>query len=259
MDTAANTIAKRDVGKRDAVPLYHQIFLTLRDEILRGERREGALLPTEHELSDAFGVSRITARRALDELAESGLVERRRRVGTRVIYRASTPPLEANLEHAVESLLAFGRDTEVKVIAIGEEAADAETAMALGIVEGAKVLRGIRLRYLQDEPLGQTISDVPIEFAEGITEDALARTPMLALLRERGQRILGGRQTISALTADPQLAARLGIEPRAAVLRIERVVTGAGGVAVLRTVATYRADRYRISLDLSRGGEPEIL
>jgi GntR family transcriptional regulator len=253
MVTAASTIARGD-----AVPLYHQIFLTLRDEILSGGRAEGTMLPTEHELAETFAVSRITARRALDELAESGLVERRRRVGTRVIYRSSTRPLEANLEHAVESLVAFGRDTEVKVVFIGEQAADAETATALGLVEGASVLRGIRLRSLQEEPLGQTISDVPIEFAEGITEEALARTPMLALLRERGHRILGGRQTISAQTADPLLAARLGIEPRAAVLRIERVVTGAGGVAVLRTVATYRADRYRISLDLSRGGEPQV-
>lgn len=246
------------ITRSAAVPLYHQIFLTLRDEILRGLRREGALLPTEHELSSTFGVSRITARRALDELADSGLVERRRRVGTRVIYRSSMRPLDANLEHTVESLLAFGRDTEVRVISIGKEAADAEAATALGIVEGTGVLRGIRLRYLHGEPLGQILSDVPCEFAEGITEEALAQTPMLALLRERGHRILGGRQTISALAADPLLAARLEIEPRAPVLRIERVVTGVGGVAVLRTVATYRADRYRITLDLGGGGAPEV-
>src|SRR3546814_584679 len=103
------------VIRGDAVPLYHQIFLTLRDDIIAGRRAHGSLMPTEHELIATMVVSRITARRALDELAEHGFVERRRRTGTRVIYRAPTAPIEANLEQTLESLLAFGRNTQVRV------------------------------------------------------------------------------------------------------------------------------------------------
>jgi GntR family transcriptional regulator len=72
------------VDRGHAVPLYHQIFLMLRDEIISGRHAIGSTMPTEQGLALAHDVSRITARRALDELAQHGFVERRRRTGTRV-------------------------------------------------------------------------------------------------------------------------------------------------------------------------------
>ena len=243
----------------DAVPLYHQIFLALRDEILTGVRAEGTVLPTEHELSEIYRVSRITARRALDELASHRLVERRRRTGTRVVYRGSAAPIEANLEQAVEALLAFGRDTQVRVMAVDLVPASTEVATALKLEKGDEVVRAVRLRLLDGEPVGEVVSHVPAAVAQGrIDKAALEAKPILALIRDLGVQIGGGRQTISALSADPALATDLTIEPRAAVLRVERVVTDKGGAPVLRTVASYRADRYRISLDLHPGLQGDL-
>jgi GntR family transcriptional regulator len=104
------------VDRMQAVPLYHQIFLQLREEITSGERAFGSRMPTEQELSASFGVSRITARRALDELAENHLVERKRRVGTHVIFRSPATPIQGNIDQALESLLNFGRATQVKLL-----------------------------------------------------------------------------------------------------------------------------------------------
>ena len=78
--------ATTGVDRFQPVPLYHQIFLQLRGEIATGERAVGSRLPTEQELSASFGVSRITARRALDVLAQAGLVARRQRVGSIVTF-----------------------------------------------------------------------------------------------------------------------------------------------------------------------------
>ena len=72
------------------VPLHRQLFLVLHDEIGRGVLAPGAALPTEQSLGDQFGVSRITVRRALADLAEAGLMERRHGVGSFVLAR---PPL----------------------------------------------------------------------------------------------------------------------------------------------------------------------
>ncbi len=239
---------------RGGVPLYHQIFLTLRDEIVTGTRPFGSIMPTEHELAERWSVSRITTRRALDELAESGLVERRRRIGTRVIFEAPSAPIEANLEQAVEALLAFGHRTKVRVLSVEDALADGESAAALGLAPGQPIVVAVRVRLLDGEPLGEVTSQVPSAIARGqIDRAALAERPILAVLQDLGHRITGGRQTITALSADPYLSARLAIEPRAAVLRIERIVTGDGGAPILRTVASYRADRYRISLDLQSG------
>lgn len=238
------------VSRRDAVPLYHQIFLALRDEILTGVRALGSVVPTEFELAAAYSVSRITARRALDELADQGFVERKRRIGTRVIFSGQTVPIDGNLEQAVESLLAFGRNTKVKVLDVQEEPADSSAALALGLEEGSPIVVARRLRYLDGEPLGHVVSQVPLRFAGNVDSERLVTTPILALLRDGGNNIGGGRQTISAHPADRLVSAALGIEPRAVVLQVERIVTNTDGVPILRTIAQYRADRYRLSLDL---------
>lgn len=232
------------------MPLYHQIFLGLRDQIVSGSVPSGAVLPTEHELAADYGVSRITARRALDELAQHGLVERRRRTGTRVTFEAPAAPIEANLEQAVESLLAFGRNTGVRVVELVEQPASDAVATALALAPGAAVTRAVRIRTLDGEPLGQVVSHVSVALGLAVTRERLTDTPMLALLREAGLTIGGGRQTISALAADPALAAALEIEPRTPLLRIDRVVSDGGGQPLLATVAHYRADRYRLTVDL---------
>src|SRR5258707_13173321 len=69
------------------VPLHRQLFLVLHDEIARGALAPGDSLPTEQTLCDQFGVSRITVRRALADLADSGLIERRQGVRSFVRHR----------------------------------------------------------------------------------------------------------------------------------------------------------------------------
>lgn len=245
------------LDRRQATPLYHQIFLALRDEIVGGTRTFGSSVPTERELADGHGISRITARRALDELAQAGFVERKRRIGTRVVYRSPVRPIDAGINQAVEALIAFGRDTQVRMLDLAEEAADATVAAALGLEPGAAVVRAVRLRSLDDEPLGRVTSWMPREHAPQMPLDELATTPMLELLRRAGLTIGTARQTIGGGAADPALAALLGVEPRAPLLWIERLVRDAAGRPTLFTRAEYRADRYRITLELN--GEQEAV
>ncbi|HEY3655567.1 MAG TPA: GntR family transcriptional regulator [Steroidobacteraceae bacterium] len=237
----------------NAVPLYHQIYLTLRDDIVSGRKPCGSLMPTEHELIQSMGVSRITARRALDELAGHGFVERRRRTGTRVIFDSPAAPIEANLEQAVESLVAFGRNTQVRVAEFGGQKASPSIAAKLGIKEGERILHAVRLRLSGGEILGQIESFVPARLHKSISRKALTTTPILDILRKSGIAIRGGRQIISAIVADAAMAQTLGVESRSAVLCIERTVTDADGHPLLLTIAHYRADRYRISVDFHAG------
>ncbi len=243
------------IDRDDATPLYHQLFLQLRDDILQGRRRHGTSVPTEAELTATHSVSRVTARRALDELSRSGLVERRRRIGTRVIFKTPMEPLEANIGQAVESLVAFGRKTTVRVIDVGEDPAEGAVAAALELAEGSPVVHAQRLRSLEGQPLGKVSSWMPAEIAAHVPLAGLATTPILALLQESGLAIGSARQTIGADIADARLAEILDIPPRNAVLWIERIVCDMAGRPILFTRATYRADRYRITLDLGPDGE----
>src|ERR1700712_4148775 len=70
------------VSPTAGVSLPRQLFLVLHDEIGRGALAAGDALPSEQSLCDQFGVSRITVRRALADLAEVGLIERRHGIGS---------------------------------------------------------------------------------------------------------------------------------------------------------------------------------
>jgi GntR family transcriptional regulator len=88
-----------------------QVYLILRDRILTGAIAFGAKLPTENELAEIHGVSRMTVRCALAELARERLIERRRSAGMRVIYRAVLPPMSADISGLRASLADMDRRT----------------------------------------------------------------------------------------------------------------------------------------------------
>ncbi|MCH8686777.1 GntR family transcriptional regulator [Pedomonas mirosovicensis] len=230
--------------------MYHQIFLMLRDEILSGQRPFGSLVPTEQEVGAQFSVSRITARRALDELAQAGLVERRRRTGTRVIHRSTGRTIEADLNQAVEVLITPGQNTSLQILEEVVETADPAIAARLRLESGAEVVRVVGVREFEGAPLGEITSWLPVRYRSALNHRGIIEKSIMTLLREAGVKISGAHQSIEARVADPHLAERLAIEARAPVLRIERLVEDDAGQPVQLTVAHYRADRYRISHDL---------
>jgi len=82
-------------NKESPAPLYHQLYSLLHGFILNGTLPAGERIPTEEQLSTIFLVSRITAKRATDQLATDDLVERRRGKGTHVIYKYTPKPVQA--------------------------------------------------------------------------------------------------------------------------------------------------------------------
>ena len=68
-----------------------QVYLILRDRIMSGAMTYGVLLPNENDLASAYGVSRVTVRRALSELQREHLIDRRRSAGTRLVIARSRP------------------------------------------------------------------------------------------------------------------------------------------------------------------------
>lgn len=234
------------------MPLYHQIFLQLRDEIINGQRAFGSLLPSEQDLSVKFGVSRITTKRVLDELARQNFVARKRRVGTTVTFHSPVKPIEANIDRALDSLLALGHGTRARVLEVVSETAPLAITDALHLPGNTDIVRAVRVRSLDGVPLGYVLSYVPGNFASFITRENLERTPMLQLLADAGHRPNNAEQRIAAMLADVTIAKALDIEPRSALLKISRTVYDEAGVPILLTFAHYRSDRFNVRLDMSQ-------
>ncbi len=240
------------VDRLQPTPLYHQIFLQLRGEIESGQRVVGSRLPTEQELSASFGVSRITARRALDELAQAGLVARKQRIGTIVTFRPPVKAIEGDIDQAMESLIAFGRATQVKLIEIGAVPAAPPLSDILRVESDAPLLRAVRIRWMEGEPLGHYVSHVPEDLGVKLTRAALNKTPMLALIQEAGIKIGAADQTITATLADASLASLLHVDIGSPLLRVSRTVYDANKRPIQYIQAHFRPDRYQIRLDLHR-------
>lgn len=238
-------------------PLYHQIYLIMRQRIVDGEFGTGGTLPSEQELAEFHGVSRITAKRALDELANDGLVVRERGRGTRVVEGRAGVRISGQSTGAFDALLAMGGETEVSIMEFGYGPAEDDVAAALGLPVGTTVQRSVRVRSVGGDPFSHLTAHVPEEIGRRYEKSDMANTPLLALLERAGVMPATADQAVSATLADMVVADRLGIGVGAPLLRIRRVVCNSEGRAIELLVALYRSDLYRLSMTLNRGTDAD--
>ncbi len=144
-------------------PLYHRIYLVLRQQILDGTYPDGALLPGENELAAQYRVSRITAQRALNELAADRLAERSRGRGTFARPPQAMAPVEAKTEGLFENLLAMGLKTDAHVLDFDYRKAPGEVRTRLELPMDSDVQKAVRLRSLDGVPISHLTTWVPGE------------------------------------------------------------------------------------------------
>jgi GntR family transcriptional regulator len=209
------------------VPLHRQLFLVLHDEIVRGAVDQGTLLPTEQTLCDQFGVSRITVRRALADLAEEGLIERRHGVGSFVLDHPSVRQRELGGSY-LDGLRQVEFETEVEVIEFGQRPLPRAIADQMG--GRARGLHTLRLRRERrtGEPLMTTETWLPLELVDVVTEAKLVASPLYQLLAEAGVTLGRMDHELTAEIAGPRQAQLLATAIGAALIRVNRVAYAAG-------------------------------
>lgn len=256
--TTTTTAATFDASLLDEslpTPLYHQIYLILRARILRGDFVGGDLLPGEQELAKLLAVSRITVKRALNELAEDRLVTRHRGRGTVVTGRPPRRVVRGSFDTLLESLRQMGLETQVQLLEVSEPPASAAVADLLQIDEGAPVQRVVRMRKIQGEPFSYIVNFVPTDIAAGYSRRDLESRSMLALLEKAGAAAVDVEQWITATAAEPHVASALQVAVGGPLLKIERVVRDAADRPVQLVIALYRPDlfEYHIRARTQRG------
>lgn len=247
-----------DDGDGMRVPLYHRIYLQMREKILAGEVPEDGRVATESEIAESYGVSRITASRALNELAAAGLVVRARGKGTRVnpVGVARAEPIVSSVEQLVERIRRMGAETSVRLVRCDFVQAPPRVAADLRIPSGSPVQRAVRLREISGEVFSHLTTHVPADLGERISAEEMASGPLIGLLEGLGIEIDRAEQTISATLADVTVAPLLGVEPGNPLMRIVRVVYDSTGRPVEHLVALYRPDRFQYHFSLSRVHSP---
>lgn len=235
-----------------AVPLYQQIMVILRNKIRAGDLAPGDKVMGEAALCDAFNVSRITARRALNELANSGLVLRERGRGTRVSPQAPPDPMRATLDGLLENVGHIGRTTSVKVLRSGYEPATSEVAEKLQIRPGDKTLHALRVRHVGDQSMSMLETWVPADIGARIEGQDMSATPLLILLEQAGIPVASATQTISATLADAPTAMALDVPAGSALIDVRRVVFDTDDRPVEFIKILYLPEAYQFQMSMRR-------
>jgi len=231
-----------------------RLYLVLRDRILRGEIAPLAPLPGEPRLAAEFSVSRVTVRRALDQLVRDGLVQRRPGAGTFVREKPLAEPAVADLADVFAYLQAMGASTTVRLLSCVYGAPPAGVAAAIRLPCGSVTQRSERVRLIDGQPFCFLTAHVPEPIARTYTEADLVSTPLLVLLERAGLTIARASQTITAVLAGPTVAEALAVDVGAPLLALTRSVFDATGAGIEHLHALYRPDRYTFATELHREG-----
>jgi GntR family transcriptional regulator len=230
--------------------LHRQLFMVVREQIARGAYAASTALPTEEALCEQFGVSRITVRRALQDLESEGFVERRHGRGTYVLETAPTQRMATPVS-PVGSFRKLAQGTKVDVIEGGTRAAPAAVAGRLGISPGDEAIYALRVRRRGDVPLMVVESWLPASFARTITLAALRKHAMYELLLKAGVAFGRVLQELSAETADPIRAQLLRTDIGAPLIRITRLIHDTDATPIQRLTVHLSPERSRIVMDIA--------
>jgi GntR family transcriptional regulator len=237
------------------LPLWWQIADRLRRAIEHGEFKAGEVLPSEAQLNDVFGVSRTTARAALDRLEQEGLIFRKAGKGSVVLDAKVEQPL-SRLSSFAEDMRQRGLSASYTTYSVAIDPTPAEVAHALSVEEGRPALHITRLLKAEGLPMGMSHSWISPDILGGVP------APKPSELDERSlydwletslaARIVGGTETIEAAVTDRRLSQQLDIPLGSAVLVARRRSHGADRRPIEYALVSYRADRYRFTIDLVR-------
>jgi len=238
-------------------PLYHQIYLVLREAIQNKELAVDDVLPGEAALARQYSVSRITAKRALDQLARDGFVERKRGRGTVVRFNGMKGVRSYQYVANVESVNMTTADAVMK--SIGEEVVSSRGQIGerLGLEVDTQLLKVMQISLVSDEPVFYMETYFHPRVMECLEISGLEEGKLrTVLLREAGFELGVQQKFITSVAADPEIAGRLNLEVGSPITKISTIVKDVDDQPLSLIIVFLRPDRHEYEFVL-RGATAE--
>ncbi len=242
----ARLMADRQATSRIA-PLHETIRRALEQEILSGDRPPGARLPSETELAAQWGCARMTAGRALNALAQAGMVERRRRAGT-VVARRRIQETVLEIHDIAAEIRTQGRVYGFRRLEWREKSADAESAGRLAVEEGAPLLAVLGVHLADGVPHALEDRLINLSVAPGAAVQSFETAPPGGWLLDHVP-WTEAEHEIYAEAADTVSARHLAVKRPSPCLVMERR-TWLAGVCVTHARLVFPAGQRRFTARL---------
>lgn len=230
-----------------SIPRYFQLKEILQEQCVSWE--PGQLIPSELELCQMYSVSRTTVRKALDQLTHEGLLYRIQGKGTFV----APPKLRERFVHQVAGIYddMKSRGLTLRTQILEQEVIPASKMIApqLQLVVGSPVVKLVRLRSLDGEPLLISTTFLPYRLVPGLENEDLTDASLYAVLKEKYNiRISRGTRLIEAVPCSDKEAALLHIAPATPLLVVGGTMYDVEGRPVECGFARHRGDRNQIEI-----------
>lgn len=232
-------------------PLYLQLKRWIEGAITRGDIKPGDALPSERDLAVRVDVSRVTVRKAVQQLVKDGVLVQRHGSGTFVAPR--TPRVEQSLSQLTsftEDMARRGMSVRSQWLDRGVYPPSPEETIILGLSSGDRVSRIARLRLTGETPLA--IERATLSTAI-LPDPSAVASSLYAHLEKSGNRPVRAIQRIRAANLDEAEAHLLAVPTGSAGLYIERISYLATGKVVEFTRSVYRGDAYDFVAELRIG------
>ena len=253
----ARPALRTKIDRRSPIPYYVQLKHALTEGIESGHWKPGDKIPSEFELCQMFGVSRTVVRQALGEMSYEGLVAREKGRGTFVVEpKIRSRSLVHSLVGFYEDMAERGYSPVTKVLEQAIEPASPKQASALELEPMTPVIKLVRLRFVQEEPIVLVSSYLPYALCPKLVKADLSHQSLYAfLLQEYGLSVARGRRMIEAVLATDREANLLQIEKGAPLLRLDSVSYLEDGTPLEYFNGVFRSDRsqFEVLIDRKRG------
>jgi GntR family transcriptional regulator len=243
-------LSKLQVDRSSPVPIYHQIKEKIIDAIAEEVLYEGDPIPSERELVRHLNVSRMTVRRALNELSLRGDLLTRPGKGTYVHGRKVQQRL-AHLAGLSADMARSGHTTSSKVLRAEVISADGKIAERLQLGHGEAVIVLERLRAVDGEPTCWERAYLPEKLCPDLLRFDFSQRSLYNVLQiDYGLTLQHGWQSMEAVPSNWREQQLLHIPEGAPVFLAERVVLTDTERVIEYSKASFRGDRYRYEVQL---------
>lgn len=238
-------MAEKGLKMESSMPLYAQLMERIRVDILAGVYPVGERIPPEHEIEMRYGVSRVTVRRAIQELTGAGLLERKQGKGTFVSHPKTVSRLR-EIQGFHDACREMGLRPSVGKISVREISADAADADKLGLPAESALIE-IR-RVLLADGIPVILEKNHFSTAYAWLENAGLQGSLYRLLQEYGIRAEKSIYDFSMRKVDPDEAGLLQIEPEQIVMSVTQVVYDQRGRPLHTSDQLIRGELYTLKI-----------
>lgn len=249
-ERAARISRSMKFQKKPGIPLYLQIKEHLLSRIDAGAWPEESMIPTESELCEEYGVSKITVREAIMLLVRVGRLSRIPGKGT-FIPRQKIEQTLNRFFSFTRWALQNGLEPASRILKVETLPSDPHIARHLEIPEGETVTRIERLRLGNSEPLMLEVIWIPSRLCPDLHLRDLANVPLNEIIQnEFDIPLVKARESIEAQTADGCTSELLSIDTEVLLLHVEHTAFTTGCRVVYFVSSSYRGDRVKFTIDL---------